>query len=581
MRKHLPGWIPALLILSLAAATHAAAKRTASDFALLDLQGRQHQLSRTDAKVIVLFFTASGCPIARQNIRDARKLQTAYLEKGVRFWFVSSNAADDRDSMGKEAHEFRYGHLPVLLDETQGVAAMLEVRRTATAVAIDTASRNVFYHGAIDDRMVEGAQKPKATKNYLKEALDAFLTGRPVELGTTEARGCLISFGPKKEFSYSREIAPILAEKCFGCHSPGNIGPVKFTSHQKVSGNADMIQEVLLARRMPPWHADRHHGSFSNDFSLSVEQARALLRWIEEGAPRGEGPDPLASAIPPKQEWALGEPDAILTLPKVEEIPATGVLPYRHRKVTVPFDRDVWLKGVTVKPDNRRVVHHVIVRVQEPGQGEPDPGNMDDAFLIGWAPGSPEIFFPQGTGKLIKKGSVLDFELHYTTSGREEKDQSRIGLYLHKEPPPLVFKTRAAYNLDFVIQPGNAHQDVLATFVFERESMLYSLSPHMHMRGKWFKYVALYPNGERETLLSVPDYDFKWQHTYQLSTPKPIPAGTWLLCTGGFDNSERKPGNPNPRIPVYFGEQSFDEMFIGFLGMAELKQADKPLAAAP
>lgn len=546
------------------------------DFALLDFRGRQHQLSRTDAPVIVLYFTANGCPIARQNLRDLRRLQNEFADKGVRIWLVNSNPGDDRESIRKEAEEFRPGWMPVLADESQGLAAALGVRRTGTAVAIETKTRKVFFQGGIDDRLVEGAQKPKATKTYLKDALAAFLEGKEIAASVADAHGCLIAFSPKQSISYAKDIAPLIQQKCFGCHSPGNIGPIKFTSHQKVSGNADMIQEVLLARRMPPWHADRHHGSFSNDSSLTVSEARLLLRWIEQGAPRGDGPDPLETAAAPDSGWALGKPDAILSLPKVEEIPATGVLDYRHIKVPVPFAEDTWVKGVVCKPDNKRVVHHIIVRVREAGQNGDNP---DDAFLIGWAPGAPELFFPDGTGKLIKKGSVLDFEMHYTTSGREEKDQSQIGLYLHRSPPAMTLKTHAAYNLEFEVPPGNAHANFSATYAFAKEGILFDMSPHMHMRGQWFKFEALYPNGDKELLLSVPEYDFKWQHTYRLTTPKRMPAGTWILCTGGFDNSARKPGNPNPNVPLHFGEQSFDEMFIGFMSVAEpAKAGEKPLA---
>jgi hypothetical protein len=517
-----------------------------------------------------LYFTSNGCPIARRNLRDLRRLQDEHVEHGVRFWLVNSNAGDDRESVRKEAQEFHPGWLPVLLDDTQGLAAVLGVRRTGTAVLIDTKTRKVIFQGGIDDRQVEGAQKAAAEKEYLRDAIAAWRKGEGTAVASAPAHGCLISFSPKQSVSYAAEIAPILQNKCFGCHSPGNIGPIKFTSHARVSGNADMIQEVLLARRMPPWHADPHHGAFSNDISLAPEEARLLLRWIEQGAPRGEGPDPLASATAPSNEWALGKPDVIVTLPKVEEIPATGVLDYRRIKVAAPFSEDTWVRGVVAKPDNKRVVHHIIVRVREPGQSGDNP---DDAFLIGWAPGAPELFFPEGSGKLIKKGSVLDFEMHYTTSGREEKDQSSIGLYLHASPPAMTFKTHAAYNLDFEVPPGSAHANFSATHVFRKDSLLFELSPHMHMRGQWFKFEALYPNGKRELLLSVPEYDFKWQHTYSLKTPKRMPAGTWILCTGGFDNSERKPGNPNPRVPLHFGEQSFDEMFIGFMGVAEIPRA--------
>jgi hypothetical protein len=339
------------------------------------------------------------------------------------------------------------------------------------------------------------------------------------------------------------------------------------TNYARVHGVADMIQEVVLARRMPPWQPDRLHGEFSNGANLSLDESRTLLRWIEQGAARGEGADPMEKAVAPHVDWPLGQPDAILALPSVEQIPATGILEYRHIKVTVPFTEDVWVRGVIARPDNRRVVHHVIVRVREPGQNE---DSQDDAFLIGWAPGSPDMFFPENTGKKIKKGSTLDFEMHYTVSGKPETDQSRIALYLTKEPPKLVLKTRAAYNFDVEISPNDPESNASATYVFKNDSMLYDLSPHMHLRGSWFKFEAFYPNGRHETLLNVPRYDFNWQHNYRLKEPKRMPAGTWIMCSGGFDNSAMNPHNPDPGARIHWGDQSFDEMFIGFMGIAEL-----------
>ena len=567
-------WVAVLALLVAAEALAGAAPREVPDFAMLDTRGRYYQLRRNDAKVVVLFFTANGCPVVRKSISGLRKLQEDFAEQGVRVWMVNSNPADDRSSIRKEAEQFNYGAIPALLDETQGVAAMLGVQRTATAVCIETTGYTIIYQGAVDDRLVEGAQKAQASEHYLRDALSQHLTGKPVEKPRTLARGCLITFD-KEPISYAKQVAPILEQKCFGCHSAGNIGPIKFASYDKVHGVSDMIQEVVLARRMPPWHADRHYGAFTNNSSLTLDEARTLLRWIEQGASRGEGEDPLAAAVPPSSDWALGKPDVIVSLPKVEKIPATGVLDYRHIKVKAPFEEDVWIKGVVAKPGNSRVVHHIIVRVREPGQKGDNP---DDAFLIGWAPGGPEIYFPEGTGKFIKKGSILDFEMHYTTSGREEEDQSSIGLYLHKQKPRMQLKTHAAYSLDFEIPPGVVHT-TMAKYVFEKDSYLFDMSPHMHLRGQSFKFEALYPNGKRETLLSVPRYDFKWQHTYRLIEPKRMPEGTWIICSGTFDNSSLNPDNPNPRIPVYWGDQSFNEMFIGFMGVAAIPKDDQPLAA--
>lgn len=546
--------------------------REVPDFALLDWRGQEHRLRRADAGVVVLFFTANGCPVARQSYKGLKALRRAYEPKGVQFWLVNSNSGDDRSSIEKEAREFHIASMPVLLDEAQGLAALLGVRRTATAVCIETKTWSVIYQGAMNDQLVEGAQKPEPKEHYLREALEQFLAGEKVARAFTAARGCLISI-PSQTISYATEVAPLLQKKCFGCHSPGNIGPMKMTSHAKVQGFADMIQEVLLARRMPPWQADSVHGSFVNDSSLSVAEARTLLRWIEQGATRGEGEDALAAAQPPSSDWKLGPPDAIVSLPKPEEIPATGVLDYRHIKVKVPFDEDVWLKAAVAKPGNTRVVHHIIARVRIPGQ---KPDDNQDVHLLGWAPGTPEMYFPEGTGKFLPRGSELDFEMHYTVSGKPEQDQSSIGLYVMKEKPRMTLRTQAAVNFEFQLSP-DAKTDAVATYPFAKDTWLFDLSPHMHLRGDWFKFEALFPDGRRETLLSVPHYDFKWQHTYRLKEPLRMPAGSWLLCTGGFDNSARNPDNPNPKATVRWGEQSFDEMFIGFFSIAEVPP-EKPLA---
>ena len=534
---------------------------------MLDQHGRQHQLSRTDARAVVLFFTANGCPIARQSIVPLQQLEEEFGPKGVRFWFVNSNFADDRESIRKEAEEFRIWNLPVLKDKSQGVAAYFGVRRTGTAVCIDPDSREVFYQGAIDDQLAEGAKKPEPTERYLQDALEQFLSGKPVEKASTRASGCLIAIDGKAAVSYAKDVAPILQQKCVSCHSPGNIGPFSMSSYRKVNGMRDMIQEVILAQRMPPWQADPRHGEFHNDISLTPEETRTILRWIEKGAPRGEGDDPLETAMASVAEWPLGEPDAVVSLPEVQEIPANGVLDYRYISVPAPFEKDQWLRGVVARPDNNQVVHHIIVRVKEPGKKN---DHSRDAFLLGWAPGGEDMFFPEGTGKLIPKGAELQFEMHYTTTGRPETDQSSIGLYFLDAEPRMVIETHAPHDEELRVPPHEPDQASFATYRFRRDSYLYDMSPHMHLRGSWFKFEALYPNGEREVLLSVPNYDFNWQHNYRLAEPKRMPAGTWILCSGGFDNSKRNPNNPDPSKEIRWGDQSWDEMFIGFIGVAEI-----------
>jgi peroxiredoxin len=542
------------------------------NFSLLDYKGKNHELRRTDARAIVLFFTETGCPVARQSIDKLKSLREHYSDKGVVIWMIDSNAGDDRAAVEKEAREFNESPLPVLIDDTQEIARLLNVKRTAETICIDTTNWTVFYRGAIDDQLVEGAQKPQPTQKYVENALDEFLSGKAIAKSSSVGRGCLLTFEPSgpdasKPVSYTHEIAPMLREKCVTCHSPGNIAPFVMSSYQKVHGRADMIREVLVARRMPPWDADPHFGHFKNDRSLTLAQQRTLLRWIDQGAPQDDGPDPLAEATPEPAKWPLGEPDYIIKLPVAEQIPATGILDYRYVEVPSPVTNNVWLAGAVFRPGNRRVVHHLIVRAK---YEKPPKEAKDDAFLTAWAPGIDYWAYPEGTGKFLGAGATLNFELHYTADGKPETDQSELGLYVMKSPPKLPLQTTGAYNSELVVPPHEPEAPSAAIFGFDHDTIIYDFAPHMHLRGSWFRYEALYPNGKRETLLSVPRYDFAWQTIYRLSEPKTVPAGTWIYCTGGFDNSTLNPANPNPDRRIHWGDQSFDEMFIGFMDVARL-----------
>ncbi|HMJ89332.1 MAG TPA: redoxin domain-containing protein [Candidatus Acidoferrum sp.] len=549
--------------------------RQVLDFALLDTKGRFHELRRTDAKAVVLFFTMNECPIARQSYSKLRELQKGFADRGVDVWIISTDDTESRASIEKEMRDHGVGSTPVLIDDAKGVTRMLGVTRTCEAIAIGTKDWKVFYRGAVDDQLVEGAKKPAATAKYLERALEEFLSARAVTEATTVVHGCVIHFdSPKGEadtaISYAKDIAPLLEKKCVQCHSPGNIGQWSMSNYGKVKSKAAMMQEVVLARRMPPWDADPHYGKFSNDRSLTTVEKRLLLRWIEEGARRGDGEDPLASLNVPKNEWPLGKPDLIVSLPAPQEIPATGVFDYRHVDVPLELTNAVWVGAAVIKPGNYECTHHVIVRVKYPKEGRTSTEQAEG--LEGWSPGKTFERFPTGTGIRLKPGAVINFELHYTATGKPETDRTEIGLYFLKEKPELRYESRMAVNLELNIPPGESDVRTHATAGFKRDTMLYGFVPHMHTRGAWMKYEALYPDGRRETLLHVPRYDFNWQIEYTLAQPKRMPAGSWILCTGGFDNSARNPNNPDPKKRVTWGEQSFDEMFIGFLNVAELPE---------
>lgn len=533
----------------------------AINFALLDQHGRLHELRRTSARVVVLFFTGNGCPIARQNLGKLRALQQRYDDRGVVVWLVNSNAQDDRESIRQEARQFGSEPLPVLMDDTQGVARYFGVQRTCETIAIRCTDWHVVYQGAVDNQFVEGAARPWPTERFLETALDEILAGKTVANPRTTARGCLIDFelesadGP---VSYVRDVAPILLRKCAVCHRLNDVGSWVMSEYRKVKGMSAMMREVILARRMPPWDADPQFGTFSNDRSLTVAEARTLLRWIELGAPRSDGPDPLPAGVRPAPDWPLGTPDQILRIPRPEQIPASGVIDLRHQFLDPGFTNDVWLGGLDVRPGNRQVLHHVTLRTIYPGQTVADP-----VGFAGWNPGHTRRRFPPGTGKLLRKGVRLHVDLHYTPIGTPQSDQTEIGLYLLSGPPRLPIEGRAVWDTSLSIPPGEADYRIVAIDGFDRDTLIYDLRPHMHWRGAWFKFELLLPTGVRETLLSVPRYDFNWQTTYLLAEPRRIPAGSWMVCSAGYDNSNRNPANPDSTRRLHWGEQSADEMFIG------------------
>ena len=563
-----------------AVAVHAATGPAVPNFALLDTDERNLELFRTPGRAVVLMFTGTGCPIVRKSASKFRDLRDRFEGQGVTFWLVNAYAGDSVGDVQKERFKLGLHSMTWLLDPRQSLALALGVERTAEVVAIDLADRRVIYRGAMDDQLAEGAEKPAPTERYLETALEDFLAGREIQVAKTPARGCRISYakvaGDDEAPDYVRQVAPLLASHCVECHRPGGIGPFSMNSHRRVANYADMIEEVLLTRRMPPWDPHPGHGTFLDGNTLTLEETQTLIRWARAGAPRGDGEDPLAAPLAPLPEWRLGEPQAVLRLPEPQRIPATGVVEYRYVKVPNPFTNDVWLKALDIKPGNPKVVHHVILYAKWPGA--PDTGNDNGAFMIGWAPGASALSYPSDVAKRLPRGAELTLELHYTTCGTEETDESEVALYLAEGPRPRAAETRQAIELSLLIPPGDAEARHTATYAFEKPATLYGLFPHMHLRGKWMRYELLLPDGTRETLLHVPRYDFKWQHSYYLKEPRRVPAGSWLLVSGAFDNSPLNPDNPDPKRHVTFGRQSWDEMFIGFFEAAD--EPESPTSAS-
>jgi peroxiredoxin len=555
------------------------------NFRLLDHEGRSIELYRAvEAPAVVLYIHGVGCPIVRRSVPELNRLHKKFGDEGVKFFMVNANSQDSRQDLAEEAEEFGIT-IPILKDPTQRIVHALGSKRTAEALVLDPKSDwKVLYRGPVDDRYDYGTQKATATNRWLETVLEDHLAGKPVLPHREEAKGCLIGFVDDTEISYATDVAPILQTKCVSCHRKGGVGPFAMTSHKKVKGWADMIRETLRTHRMPPWHADPHYQSFHNSLDLTVEERRTLLAWVEEGARLDDGEaDPLLTSAPSTASaWSLGEPDLIVQLPEEQKLSADAVFDYRYISVASGLTEDRWLTGIEVMPTTEEVVHHALIFIQYPLKYQhlqTDPKGGLDGFFAAYLPGGNVQPFPKGTAQFVPAGSTFVFQMHYNATGKPEVDQTRMGLYFREDPPEEVLYIRAAAETDFEIPARAADHPANATFKFGRDATLLGLSPHMHYRGSRFRFEASYPDGKKETLLSVPWYEFDWQPMYYLNEPQQVAGGTRIKCEGAFDNSRFNSRNPNPNTRVYFGEQSHEEMFIGYVCYSQPFRPDDFLPA--
>ena len=546
------------------------------NFRLLDQTGRSVELYRSvEAPAVVLFIHGAGCPIVRQMIPELGRIQQEYEPKGVKFFMLNANSQDTREDLLEEANKYKI-RMPILKDQTQRITHALGCRRTAEVLVVDPKlDWRILYRGPVDDRTNYGAQKVQASHLWLRDVLQAHLAGKPVAENRVPAKGCLIRYLGDRDLSYTRDVAPILLTRCAPCHCKGGVGPFAMSSYRKVAGWADMIRETIRTDRMPPWHADREYGKFHNSLGLSVAEERTLLAWLEQGAPSdlpSAGPDPLRAYKPPEQKtWQLGPPDKIVQLPQPQNIPAEGVIDYRYLSVPSGLTEDRWVRAIDVQPTDQSLVHHALIFIVYPRQYtylQPDAKNGLNGFFGSFLPGGNVQPFPKDTGSFVPAGSTFIFQMHYTTTGVAGSDQTRMGLYFCDRPPKDVLTIQATAKLDFAIPPHVMDSPAEASYRFRRDAQLLGLSPHMHYRGSRFRFAANYPDGTKQTLLSVPFYEFDWQPMYYFERPIPIPKGTRLDCIGAFDNSAFNPQNPDPNAWVRFGEQSFEEMFIGYVAFS-------------
>ena len=512
-----------------------------------------------ESKCLVFVFLGANCPVSNAYIPTLNELGQKYKKSEVQFLGIYANPGDTRESIEKHVREFKI-NFPVLEDLEQISIRLLGARRTSEVLVLDQ-RRTVQYQGRIDDQITNTVRKEKAATNDLSDAIDQILNLKKPMVAYTESPGCLITPITKvneSKITYASHIAGILHKHCADCHHPGTAAPFSLLSYDDAKNNAAMIKEVTGLHIMPPWHADPRYGHFANERRLSSSEISQIASWVDGGMPAGD----LSKAPSPpvfQEGWLLGKPDIVFQIPEEVKIQAKGTVGYKYFKTKTNFKEDMWLQAAEAKPGNRSVVHHIIVFYKEPGIGK------RPVWIAATAPGAAPVIHPQGTGRRIPAGSEIIWQIHYTPTGKEETDRSEVAFVFCKDKPRQNVETHGIANSMFLIPPLAFNHEVVSSITAKKDAVILAFFPHMHLRGKDFEYQLHHPDGKIETILSVPQYDFNWQNTYRLKEPLKVPKGSKIKCIAHFDNSKLNPANPAPWKPVFWGEQTWEEMMIGYI----------------
>ena len=387
--------------------------------------------------------------------------------------------------------------------------------------------------------------------------------------------------------TFSRDVAPILYKQCVGCHRPGEAAPMSLLTYDQARPYAKAILNAVSKGSMPPWHADAPAGTFQNERILTAAERDVLTRWAAGGAPRGDDRD-LPPAPKFSDGWVLGTPDLMLEMSEDYDVPAKGTVEYEWFYVPTNLIQPQWVQSIEVRPGNRALVHHILVfqrakadpsraqfarpnREHQPSGTRPGPrtagrrpqrelGDMPSRLLATYAPGTNPQSAPAGTAFLLEPGSILEFQIHYTTNGTAGTDRSRIGFIFSKEPSPREVRAQQFYNATLKLPAGAPDVSVSTDLEFLQDATLWGIFPHTHLRGKRWQYMLELPSGERRQVLAVPRYDFNWQTYYLFSRPLDVPKGAKLVSTAWYDNSSANRSNPDPTKDVFWGDQTWEEM---------------------
>ncbi len=538
------------------------------DFSLLDQNGYHHSMSwYDDHKMIALLVQANDSQAAADALPAFDALKAKYDSQGIEFMMINSMGKLNRNAVLAKAIEYGVD-IPILMDDARVISEALGIERAGEVILYNPRSFVVEYRGSV---------------TASEKAIQEILAGEEVSSTLVTTNGPALSYVATAVPSYTADIAPILAENCATCHREGGIAPFAMDSHTMVQGWSPMIREVLMTKRMPPGQIDGHIGEFINDRLITNEEVRNVIAWVDAGAPRDGNIDPLTALSWSTSKWSLGdEPDYIIKVPS-QQVAATGVLEYRDVAIKIDLDgKDRWVRGSEYIPGDRTVLHHTINSLsfpEEAGKRQRPLGrsNPDKASITAYIPGGTAAFNPPNTGGLLKDGSILNLNLHYTTNGRETTDESEIGLWFYPEGeiPAERMSGRCACifpNTWTNIPSNDPAFEQTATITIGKDANIHSFLPHMHFRGKYMRFYADYPDGSSEELINIAQYNYAWQMSYTYAEPKFVPAGTKITAVGAFDNSAQNPANPDPERTVPWGQQSWDEMFFGAVQWKNIDQ---------
>ncbi len=560
------------------------------NFVFKDLSGVEHHLRGfKEADAVVVCMTSTSCPLSKKYLPTLAELTKEFAGKKVQFVAVNCVPKDRLEDQQRASQQL--GEMtPYVNDSEEEMARHLGAVSTTDVFVLDRTGV-VVYHGAIDDQYGIGYSLDAPKQTLLKDALLEVLAGKPVSVPATKAPGCVLDLEPRKvtesSITWHNRVSRIIIQNCLECHREGGVGPFSLATRDEVIAHSAMIRQVVENRTMPPWFAAAPasgHSVWGNDRSLTDADRRDLLSWLEGDRPEGDSAD--AAKLPEfAGEWSLGQPDHIVQIPNPIAIKATGTMPYQFVTAQTDLPEDRWVQGYEILPTDRSVVHHVIVNVHEPGSGRIiDREEGVGGYWAAYVPGNPGQMYPEGFARKLPAGARISFQIHYTPSGTATTEQLRIGLHFAEKEPQYVVTTIPLADRDLNIPPHTAdHVESLSRPV-PTDIPVLAYMAHMHVRGKSFRFDVETPDGKKETLLDIPRYDFNWQLRYDYAEPKVIPKGSRFTVTAVFDNSADNPANPDPGRTVHWGQQTFDEMMIGYvetyLPVGETPRARRNLAAA-